>query len=180
MRSSKRSALSRGGAFNFRNRSALANRYTCARVIVAFVCFGAFGWCAEIAWTALYEVGEAVLARRTPDLRLSGHTYLWMFPIYGAGGLTFETVHHALAAWPWPERGAIYMLGCFGVEYASGFVIQLATGKIPWDYSRARWNIHGLIRLDYAPVWFAFGMMLEALERIVVAVTPAVEHVVHS
>jgi hypothetical protein len=126
--------------------------------------YGAFGWSAEIVWTACYDVAAAVRARRKVDLRLVGHTYLWMFPIYVAGGLLFEVAHAAIAAWPWPARGAIYMLGCFAVEYVSGWALRLATGKVPWDYSYARWNVQGVIRLDYAPVWFAFGMMLEWVE----------------
>ena len=33
----------------------------------------------------------------------------------------------------------------------------------PWDYSRARSNIQGVIRLDYAPVWFLTGLLYERL-----------------
>ena len=31
----------------------------------------------------------------------------------------------------------------------------------PWDYSKARWNIKGVIRLAYAPVWFLTGLLYE-------------------
>jgi hypothetical protein len=130
------------------------------------VVYAMFGWCAEIVWTALYDVVVAVRARRGVDWRLAGRTYLWMFPIYGAGGLLFEHAHRLIGAWPWPARGAIYMLGCFAVEYVSGWAIRIATGKVPWDYSYARWNVQGVIRLDYAPVWFTFGMALELIERV--------------
>ncbi len=131
-----------------------------------FLIYACFGWCAEIVWTACYAVGEAVRARRAIDWRLAGRTYLWMFPIYGGGGLAFEVAHARVAGWPWPARGAIYMLGCFVIEYVTGWIIKRITGKIPWDYSYARWHVHGLIRLDYAPVWFAFGLILEQVERV--------------
>lgn len=134
--------------------------------MLRFVVYGVFGWCVEIVWTAGYAVGEALRAGRRPDPRLAGRTYLWMFPIYGGGGLLFERAHAAIAAWPWVARGAVYAAGCFAVEYASGWVIRALTGKIPWDYSYARWHVHGLIRLDYAPVWFVFGLLLERVEEV--------------
>jgi len=94
-----------------------------------------------------------------------------MFPIYGGGGLLFELVHAAVGTWPWFGRGLVYMAGCFAVEYTSGWLIQRATGAIPWDYSHRRWQVHGLIRLDYAPVWFLFGLLLERVEMLVTTVS---------
>ena len=135
-------------------------------MIDRFVLFGAFGWCAEIVWTALYAFVSAVRGGKRPDPRLAGNSYLWMFPIYGGGGLLFERVHAALGATPWPARGLVYMLGCFAIEYLAGRIIKAATGRVPWDYSYARFHVHGLIRLDYAPLWFAFGMLLERVEQV--------------
>lgn len=37
------------------------------------------------------------------------------------------------------------------------------TGHLPWDYSHARLNVKGVIRLDYAPVWFLTGLLYEKL-----------------
>ena len=144
-----------------------------------FLLFGLFGWVAEIVWTALYDAvsgtqrapGDA--AARRPSTkgerwRLEGRTYLWMLPIYGGGGLAFVQVHALVAAWPWFFRGAIYCVGSFAVEAAGGWILKLTTGRIPWDYSYARWSaLGGAIRLDYAPVWFAFGFILEAVERFI-------------
>ena len=132
-----------------------------------FVAYAVFGWSAEIVWSAVYVLVAALRAGQPIDRRLMGKTYLWMFPIYGAGGLVFERAHAVLAAWPLVLRGVAYMLGCFAIEYASGRLIQRLTGRIPWDYSYARWHIHGAIRLDYAPVWFVFGLLLERVETIV-------------
>ncbi|HYD50744.1 MAG TPA: hypothetical protein VEB21_20475 [Terriglobales bacterium] len=132
-----------------------------------FLLYGAFGWCAEIVWTAVTDSIEARLAKQPLDVRLVGRTYLWMFPIYGLGGLLFEVVHAAIAVQAWPVRGLIYMLGCFAVEYVSGWLIRAVSGACPWDYSHRRWHVQGLIRLDYAPVWFVFGLLLEVVERYV-------------
>ena len=135
-------------------------------VFLRFVFYGLFGWCAEIVWTATHDAIEALAAGRSIDPRLPGHTYLWMFPIYGGGGLLFEVAHAAVQSWPWVARGVTYMVGCFAVEYASGWLIQRATGTIPWDYSHRRWHVHGLIRLDYIPVWFVFGLLLERVQQL--------------
>ena len=62
------------------------------------------------------------------------------------------------------------MLGIFAVEYAAGWALKRVTGRCPWDYSYARSSVHGYIRLDYAPVWFAFGMMLERVHDVMIAV----------
>lgn len=134
--------------------------------------YGCFGWCAEIVWTALTDAVVAWRRGERVDPRLTGHSYLWVLPIYGGGGVLFEVVHGLVHSAPWLLRGTVYMLGCFGVEYATGWLIQRATGQIPWDYSAQRWHVRGLIRLDYAPVWFAFGLLLERVERFVRAAAP--------
>ena len=33
----------------------------------------------------------------------------------------------------------------------------------PWDYSNTPFNIKGLIRLDYAPLWFCAGLLFEKI-----------------
>ena len=141
--------------------------------MVRLIAYGIFGWCSEIVWTASYILVASIMAGRAIDWRLRGHTYIWMLPIYGAGGLLFEVAHAAIAGWAWPIRGLVYMLGCFTIEWYAGRLLQATTGRIPWDYSDARWNVRGLIRLDYAPVWFAFGMLLEHVEVIIRAIDRA-------
>jgi hypothetical protein len=148
-----------------------------------FWLYGLFGWCAEIVWSAAYDASTGTArapgdpARRRPlgraeRWRLAGTTYLWMLPIYGAGGLLFERVHGALTGWgwAWPLRGGAYMLGAFSVEAAAGLGLRALTGGCPWDYSYARASVGGVIRLDYAPLWFAFGLLLERVQLLVAAV----------
>lgn len=133
---------------------------------VHFLAYGLLGWCAEIVWTAAYA---AVERKREDWLRLEGHTYLWMLPIYGSCALLFEPAHDAMRAWPWPVRGLVYMVGIFAVEAVTGLLLRRFTGRCPWDYSYARWNVGGVIRLDYAPVWFAFGLGLERFHDLLLA-----------
>jgi hypothetical protein len=37
----------------------------------------------------------------------------------------------------------------------------VTTGRCPWDYSQKRYHFKGLIRWDYAPIWFGFCFLLE-------------------
>jgi hypothetical protein len=151
--------------------------------LMRFLLYGLFGWCAEIVWSATYDVvsgtrrapGDTAQRRpltRAERWRLQGTTYLWMLPIYGAGGLLFERLHRAVVdwGWSWPLRGGAYMLGAFAVEAAAGLGLRALTGRCPWDYSYARASVGGVIRLDYAPVWFAFGLVLERVQRFIAAV----------
>lgn len=146
-------------------------------MLIRFVLYGLFGWCVEIVWTVGHGLVAALAAGRSPDARLSGHTYLWMFPIYGGGILLFEVAHAAIGGFPWFVRGTIYMTGCFAVEYVTGWAIKMVSGTIPWDYSAVRWNVHGLIRIDYAPAWFLFGLLLERVEEMVKAIEPVLRSV---
>jgi uncharacterized membrane protein len=140
-------------------------------VVIRFVIYGLLGWCGEIIWTALSEK----VTGAQPGWRLPGTTYLWMFPIYGLIAPLYEPVHNLSRNWPWPARGLVYMLGFFAVEYLSGWLLRRLTGVCPWDYAaRTRWHIHGLIRLDYAPVWFAVGLALEPVHDFLVRLTPAI------
>lgn len=121
--------------------------------LVHFILYGLSGWCLEVIWTGLGSL-------LTGDARLTAQTYLWMFPIYGLA-VFLEPVHDRIAGWPWLVRGLLWMTCFFGIEYLAGWVIRLAVGQSPWNYFQAPWHLHGLIRLDYAPVWFMAGFAFE-------------------
>jgi hypothetical protein len=130
-----------------------------------FLAYGLAGWCSEIFFTGLRSRG------RDGNWRLTGHTYLWMLPIYGVAVIPFEPAHDAVraAGWPWWQRAIGWTAGIYAVEAASGELLRAVTGEVPWDYSRPRGrkpapaNWRGLIRPAYAPVWFAVGLGMERL-----------------
>jgi len=66
-----------------------------------FILYGLLGWITELIWTGLGSL-------MTGDLTLSGHSYLWMFPIYGCAVL-FEPVHNNIREYRWFMRGIINM-----------------------------------------------------------------------
>ena len=119
-----------------------------------FIKCGMTGWCLEILWTGLQS-----LLRH--DRKLTGVSSLHMFPIYGAAALVGPLSHRLKGCWM-PLRGLIYMTGFFGVEYVSGSFLK-KYDCCPWDYSKAPLQIGGVIRLDYAPLWFATGLLYEKM-----------------
>ncbi len=119
-----------------------------------FVKCGVFGWCLEIIWTALDSL-------RRREYKLIGRSSVWMFPIYGMASLIgpLSVLFRPLnMIW----RGVIYMSGIFSMEYLTGSILK-KRGVCPWDYSGAKLNYRGLIRLDYAPLWFLTGLFYEKI-----------------
>src|SRR5690554_6618107 len=100
----------------------------------------------------------------TGDPRLQATTYLWMFPIYGLA-VFLEPLHDLIRDYWWYIRGVVWVIIIFAIEYVTGGLIRIIVGCSPWDYSATQWNITGLIRLDYAPVWFIVGMMFEQVHN---------------
>lgn len=95
------------------------------------------------------------------NLNMPGFSYLWMFPIYGSA-VILEPVHEHIRVLPWYIRGIIWMMVIFSIEYVSGWLIRQSIGTVPWDYSGSSpYALSGLIRLDYAPVWFGVGLLFE-------------------
>ena len=118
-----------------------------------FTC-GLTGWCMEIIYTSLYSLHRK-------DLRLTGNTSIWMFPIYGMASFLSPLFRH-LKGKNILLRGGIYTCFIFAGEYLTGSFLQKIKA-CPWDYSHARANVHGLIRLDYAPLWFGAGLLFEKI-----------------
>jgi uncharacterized membrane protein len=88
-----------------------------------------------------------------------GQTSLHMFPIYGMAAL-IEPLSTHLKKYHTVTRGIIYMLGIYAVEYTTGTYLK-KRGRCPWDYSSSPYQIGGVIRLDYAPLWFLTGLFFE-------------------
>ena len=124
-----------------------------------FIKCGLAGWAAELCYTSLVAHSDR------QDKRLIGQTSLYMFPIYGMAA-AIRPLHRALSSRSQLMnksalcRGGVYTGLIFLTEYCSGWILRKA-GRCPWDYSRCRFNINGLIRLDFAPLWFALGLFYE-------------------
>ena len=119
-----------------------------------FIRCGVIGWCWEVTYTGLLG-----LTKRNFDPRLRGQTSLIMFPIYGMAAL-IRPIARIIKNRPLWVRGGIYMSMIYLGEYISGMFLK-KRDMCPWDYSKAPYNIDGVIRLDYAPGWFALGLIYE-------------------
>lgn len=112
------------------------------------------GWCMEIVWTGLGSLIEK-------DLRLIGYTNIWMFFVYGSAVL-LEPLHEIIKNWKLPFRGMIWVIIIWGIEYTSGLSFKRILGVQPWLYF-GPFSVDGLIRLDFAPVWFIAGIIFERI-----------------
>ena len=121
-----------------------------------FIVYGLMGWCIEVFWT-----GMCSLIYR--DVTLASQTSLWMFPIYSLM-VFIEPIYGLIKKQHIILRGCIYVICIYTVEYFSGLLLLSVFGSTPWDYSHAKYNINGLIRLDYAPAWLAAGLLFEKLQ----------------
>lgn len=119
-----------------------------------FLLCGSVGWCLEIFWTGLH----ALLAG---EPTMMGKTSLLMFPIYGCAAL-IGPVYRKIAAIPAFLRGCVYTAGIYLTEFFSGSLLKYM-GMCPWDYSHTPFHYKGIIRLDYAPVWFFTGLLFEKI-----------------
>ncbi len=143
----------------------------CMPMLIRFCIYGLLGWCFEVVWSATTEKAWG----KQRDWRLVGHTYLWMFPIYGLLAPLGEPVHNFLRAHFWLWRGIAYLLGIWVIEFVTGWVLRKLTAKCPWDYSNLPGNVRGLIALEYAPVWFVFGLAFERVHDALLKITPALQ-----
>ena len=119
-----------------------------------FLMCGVVGWCLEIFWTSL-----GALRRR--EMKLTGNTSIWMFPIYGCAAI-LGPISRLLKGFPVILRGSIYSALIMTGEFLSGSWLA-RRNMCPWDYSKAKYNYKGLVRADYFPVWFFAGLLYERL-----------------
>jgi uncharacterized membrane protein len=109
----------------------------------------------ECIWTGLDSL------RKHTDKTLSCHTSVWMFPIYGMAAC-LTPICNKLKNRSALLRGGVYALLIYIAEFTSGVILK-KHGACPWDYSKAKLNYKGVVRLDYAPAWFLAGLFFEKI-----------------
>ncbi len=119
-----------------------------------FIKCGLTGWGLEVFWTGFNSLLQS-------DRKMTGTTSLIMFPIYGMAAL-IKPVYEVIKNRNMLLRGGVYTLFIFTAEYISGFFLRIFN-MCPWDYSGTFFSVNGLIRLDYAPVWFITGLLMEKI-----------------
>ena len=120
-----------------------------------FLAYGLAGWAIDSLFVCVHT------GRRRPSSLLN-------VPVYGLAQPLFEPVHDRIRQRPLMLRAALYSAGILAVEYLSGRLLRRLVSYVPWDYSRARFGFDGLVRLDYLPLWAAYGLGLERLHDLLV------------
>lgn len=113
----------------------------------------------EVFWTGMHSLIKK-------DYTLSANTSIWMFFIYGLA-VFLEPICDMLMNYPVYLRGGVYVVCIFSIEYLTGSFLKSAK-LCPWDYSHSKYNVAGIIRLDYAPAWFVAGLLFERIHLLLV------------
>lgn len=121
-----------------------------------FIKCGITGWCIEVLFTS-------ACCFKKKDYKLIGQTSIWMFPIYGMAAV-IKPISNQLKKHnkKTVERGLIYTAGIYAAEYTTGTMLK-KKDRCPWDYSKCKYNVKGVIRWDYAPLWFIVGLIYEKM-----------------
>ena len=120
-----------------------------------FLKCGVYGWGFECLWTGLHSIISH------DNKNYACRTSMWMFPIYGMASL-IKPLYKALENTNIFVRGIVYTSCIFATEDGTGKILK-KNHCCPWDYSDAKHNIEGLVRLDYAPLWFIVGLIYEKI-----------------
>ena len=134
---------------------------------VYFIIFAVFGVAHEVFWNGIID------SLKLKNPRLKGQSSVWMFFVYGGVFFIIYFVTYFFLEYPWWFRGILYTFLILSWEYLSGFTIKKLVGIAPWDYStdkssdgiasKKRFHLHGLICLEYIPIWFAEGLIAEKI-----------------
>lgn len=127
------------------------------RFIFELILYAVLGLGLETVFTAAMDW------RKDPKRHLMGYSSLWYLPLYGLTSVFMHCAGKYIFPLHWLFRGLIYMVVIFAIEYLGMLALRILLGESPSQsgYYQSRWNVHGLIRLDYAPAMFLMGMLFE-------------------
>ena len=104
------------------------------------------------------------------DPRLKGETYLWMLPVYAVVPYIYLFVTSTFKDSGWIVKGFIYMIAFYLLELMAGLIIKALVGVSPWNYKDYRFHFKEVICLEYAPVWFIYGVVGERYYEFLTAI----------
>ncbi len=137
------------------------------KTIIPLIGFILMGITLEVFWTSILN---HLKERKKNKVKLIGVTYLWMFPIYAIVPIFYLLTLNLPPHISIFIRGLIYFCLFYILEFTSGWIIKKSVGESPWDYSNKKIklfgkefksNFKGLICLQYAPIWYIYGILGE-------------------
>ena len=118
-----------------------------------FLKCGVLGWGMKIFWTGLHALGSENW-KLTRLFFIMDVSHIWNGSVYRASFKEDEETAIRIS------RRCLY-----GGDFYSGvffrYVFLKHYNMCPWDYSNSPFQYKGVIRLDYAPVWFLVGIIYE-------------------
>ena len=124
--------------------------------------WGMFGICAEVAFTAIFDL----ITKN--KITLMGYTSLWMFPIYAFGlsygfDLAESLIQNNIV------RYLSYPIWIWIVEILVGYPLLKFEIRL-WDYSYLSNQKHwkGIISFVHFPVWIFLGIIVEYIKEILI------------
>ncbi|XP_061766898.1 transmembrane protein 229B-like isoform X2 [Nerophis ophidion] len=97
------------------------------------------------------------------DRRMMGFSSLWALPMYATAIYLMERLRNWLLLThhqPLPVRLLTYTLFIYLWEFTWGTVLSLLKA-CPWDYSGYKYNLGGLVTLEYALPWALAAFIAE-------------------
>jgi uncharacterized membrane protein len=114
--------------------------------------YGCIGLLIEVVFTGIHSLFIQ------KNLKATGYTYLYMFPVYAFAGITLEALNDGLVA-PFYIRAIIFTPVIYGIEAISGLCLLSLIGFIPWDYKHSKFSPLGLVNFKYIFWWFGLAML---------------------
>uniref|UniRef100_A0A3P9HJY8 Transmembrane protein 229B n=1 Tax=Oryzias latipes TaxID=8090 RepID=A0A3P9HJY8_ORYLA len=122
--------------------------------LVRLYVYALHGCLCEVAFTAVVDWSS------TQDRRLTGHSSLWALPMYATAIYLMEVLRGRLLGHALPVRLMVYTSFIYMWEFSWGAGLRLL-GACPWDYSGYRFNLIGLVTLEYALPWAVAAFIAE-------------------
>lgn len=130
----------------------------CLRLSVAWrlYLYALHGYLIEVTFTAVWDL--LVFG----SLELRGFSSVWSLAIYSISCIAMEKINSLMQRRGLLARALAHTCWIYAWEFTTGSVLR-AMGSCPWDYRDFRYNISGLVTLEYAPLWFLCGLLFELL-----------------
>ena len=119
--------------------------------------YGMLGFSYEIIFTSLWDF----VASDFTNFKFVGFSSIWSFFIYGTCSFCGEQVYlHTRKRLSTLLRGLIYVQMAYTWEFIGGLILNQFSART-WDYTHYKYDVMGLIALEYAPLWFCSGLLQE-------------------
>nr|XP_061794113.1 transmembrane protein 229B-like [Nerophis lumbriciformis] len=130
---------------------------TCSLSVLARLYVYALHGCfCEVTFTAVLDWYSI------QDQRMMGYSSLWALPMYATAIYLMERMRGWLLTYhqPLSVRLITYTLFIYLWEFSWGSGLRLL-GACPWDYSHYKYNLRGLVTLEYALPWAVAAFIAE-------------------